>query len=41
VTSALIGARTPGQVKDCVGALDNLSFTEDELATIDALFPAS
>ncbi len=40
ITSALIGARTPEQVKDCVGALDNLAFTEHELAVIDALFPA-
>ncbi|HOD48383.1 MAG TPA: aldo/keto reductase [Candidatus Hydrogenedentes bacterium] len=40
VTSALIGARTPEQVKDCLGALDNLAFTRDELAIIDALFPA-
>jgi len=40
VTSALIGARTPEQVKDCLGALDNLTFTRDELAIIDALFPA-
>ncbi|HQH68922.1 MAG TPA: aldo/keto reductase, partial [Candidatus Hydrogenedentes bacterium] len=40
VTSALIGARTPEQVKDCVGALDNLVFTDEELATIDRLFPA-
>jgi L-glyceraldehyde 3-phosphate reductase len=40
VTSALIGARTPEQVKDCVGALDNLAFTDEELGIIDALFPA-
>jgi len=40
VTSALIGARTPEQVKDCVGALDNLAFTDEELQIIDALFPA-
>jgi L-glyceraldehyde 3-phosphate reductase len=36
VTSALIGVRTLEQLKDCLGALDNLSFTPKELATIDA-----
>ncbi|MBB4040072.1 L-glyceraldehyde 3-phosphate reductase [Microvirga flocculans] len=35
VTSALIGASRPEQVKDCVGALKNLSFTVEELAEID------
>lgn len=35
VTSALIGASKPEQVVDCVGALDNLQFTEEELAEID------
>lgn len=35
VTSSLIGARTPEQVKDCVGALDNTSFSDEELAAID------
>ncbi len=35
MTSALIGASRPEQVIDCVGALNNLSFTADELATID------
>ncbi|MFD2173026.1 L-glyceraldehyde 3-phosphate reductase [Rhodobacter lacus] len=35
VTSALIGASKPEQVSDCVGALDNLSFTAEELAEID------
>jgi len=35
VTSALIGASRPEQVTDCVGALENLSFTPDELAEID------
>ncbi len=35
ITSALIGASRPEQVKDCVGALGNLSFTKDELAEID------
>ena len=36
VTSALIGVRTLEQLKDCLGALDNLSFAPDELAAIDA-----
>ncbi|MCJ7872328.1 L-glyceraldehyde 3-phosphate reductase [Marinovum sp. 2_MG-2023] len=35
VTTALIGASKPQQVIDCVGAVDNLDFTEDELARID------
>lgn len=35
VTSALIGASRPEQVVDCVGALDNLGFSEAELAEID------
>lgn len=35
VTTALIGASRPEQVTDCVGALDNLSFSAEELATID------
>ena len=37
VTSALIGASKPGQITDCVGALDNLTFTADELAEIDRI----
>jgi L-glyceraldehyde 3-phosphate reductase len=36
-TSALIGASRPSQVVDCVGALDNLSFTTEELAEIDRI----
>ncbi|MFA6244076.1 MAG: aldo/keto reductase [Candidatus Hydrogenedentales bacterium] len=40
VTSALIGARTPQQVIDCVKALDNLEFSKKELAEVDAVFPA-
>jgi L-glyceraldehyde 3-phosphate reductase len=36
ITSALIGASKSSQVVDCVGALDNLSFTAEELAAIDA-----
>ncbi|WP_134088235.1 L-glyceraldehyde 3-phosphate reductase [Olivibacter sp. XZL3] len=35
VTSALIGASKPEQVVDCVGAIDNLHFTEEELQQID------
>ena len=37
VTSALIGASRPSQIKDCVGAIHNLEFAADELAAIDAL----
>ncbi|MBI5091632.1 MAG: aldo/keto reductase [Candidatus Hydrogenedentes bacterium] len=39
VTSALIGARTPAQITDCVGALKNLSFSSEELARIDEICP--
>jgi L-glyceraldehyde 3-phosphate reductase len=35
VTSALIGVRTIEQLKDCLGALDNLEFTDKELKAID------
>ena len=35
ITTALIGASRPSQVIDCVGAIDNLEFTADELALID------
>ncbi len=35
VTTALIGASRPQQIIDCVGALDNLDFTEAELSEID------
>ena len=37
VTSALIGASRAEQIVDCVGALDRLDFSEDELAQIDRL----
>ena len=37
VTSALIGASRVSQIEDCVGALGNPDFTEDELTAIDAL----
>lgn len=39
VTSALIGARTPGQLANTLGALDNLNFTKEELTQIDAICP--
>jgi L-glyceraldehyde 3-phosphate reductase len=35
VTSALIGASKVAQVDDCVGALQNLNFSTDELVAID------
>lgn len=35
ITTALIGASRPQQVIDCVGAIENLTFTADELAAID------
>ena len=35
ITTALIGASKPQQVVDCVKALDNLEFTDAELADID------
>lgn len=37
VTTALIGASKPEQVKDCVGAIDNLEFSNEELLHIDAI----
>ena len=37
VTSALVGASGVAQIEDCVAALANLSFSDDELAVIDAL----
>ena len=37
VTTALIGASKPEQVVDCVGVIENLNFTEDELLKIDRL----
>jgi L-glyceraldehyde 3-phosphate reductase len=35
VTSALIGASSPGQIEAAVGALDRLDFSNDDLAAID------
>ena len=35
ITTVLIGASSPAQIKENVGALDNLAFTEQELQEID------
>ncbi|UXY13647.1 L-glyceraldehyde 3-phosphate reductase [Chitiniphilus purpureus] len=35
VTTTLIGASSPGQIRENVGALQNLAFTAEELARID------
>ncbi|SPF78259.1 L-glyceraldehyde 3-phosphate reductase [Pseudoprimorskyibacter insulae] len=35
VTSALIGASRPEQITDCVGAIDRLDFTSEELQSIE------
>jgi L-glyceraldehyde 3-phosphate reductase len=35
VTSALIGVRTLEQLRDCLGATDNLTISDDEAAAID------
>lgn len=37
VTSALIGASSPEQIMDCVGAVKNLAFTDEELEAIEGL----
>ena len=37
ITTALIGARTSNQIRDCVASIENLDFSADELARIDAL----
>jgi L-glyceraldehyde 3-phosphate reductase len=37
VTSALVGASSPRQLEDSVGALGNLDFDAEELARIDAI----
>ncbi len=37
VTSALIGASRPGQIDDAVSALQNLSFSSEELQTIEQI----
>jgi L-glyceraldehyde 3-phosphate reductase len=40
VTSVLIGASKVKQVDDCVGALKNLDFSQDELSKIEAILKA-
>jgi len=37
MTSALIGASRVSQIEDCVAALDNLEFSDEELTTIDKI----
>ncbi len=37
VTSALIGASKPEQIEDCVGALRNLEFSQEELERIEGI----
>ena len=40
VTSVLIGASRPAQITDCVKCLENLPFSEDQLARIEAILSA-
>jgi L-glyceraldehyde 3-phosphate reductase len=40
VTSVLIGASKVKQVDDCLGALKNLDFSQDELSKIEAILKA-
>jgi L-glyceraldehyde 3-phosphate reductase len=40
MTSALVGASRPEQIEENVAALDNLAFTEEELAAIDSVLAA-
>ena len=40
MTSALIGASKVQQIEEAVAALDNLSFSDEELATIEAILAA-
>jgi len=35
MTSALIGVRNLDQLKDCLGALDNLELSAEEITAID------
>ena len=35
ITSVLVGASKPSQILDNIKALDNTTFTDDELAAID------
>ena len=37
ITTALIGASKPEQIVDCVGAVERLDFTTQELAMIDEI----
>ena len=37
VTSALIGASSPAQIREIVGCLNHLSFSAEELREIDTL----
>lgn len=37
VTSAIIGASKVSQIEDCVAALDNLEFSQQELSNIDSI----
>jgi L-glyceraldehyde 3-phosphate reductase len=37
VTSVLIGASTPAQIDDCVGAIRSPDFSAEELSKIDAV----
>ena len=39
VTSAIIGARNPEQIQECVAALENAQFTPAECAAIDEIAP--
>ena len=39
VTSTLIGASSVAQLEQNLGALDNLAFTDEELAEIDRIAP--
>ncbi len=39
VTSALVGASKVNQIEDCVSALKNTTFSNEELAKIDAIAP--
>jgi L-glyceraldehyde 3-phosphate reductase len=40
MTSALIGASRVAQIEEIVAALNNLAFSEEELASIDAILAA-
>ena len=37
VTTALIGASKPSQIVDCAGVVENMEFTDAELAKIDEI----